>query len=57
MLDELTREHSLGEDKTLLTRTRFGLGCMLDQPDVPNATFGLGPRVRSSGRGRFHRFC
>lgn len=45
MLDELTREHSLGEDKTLLTRTRFGLGCMLDQPDVANATFGLGPRA------------
>src|SRR5471032_267657 len=45
MLDELTREHSLGEDKTLLTQTRFGLGCMLDQPDVPNATYGLGPRA------------
>nr|WP_256355656.1 serine hydrolase domain-containing protein [Pseudomonas sp. PDM29] len=45
MLDELTREHSLGEDKTLLTRTRFGLGCMLDQPEVANATFGLGPRA------------
>ena len=45
MLEELTREHSLGEDKTLLTRTRFGLGCMLDQPDVPNATYGLGPRA------------
>lgn len=42
MLNELTREHSLGQDKTLLTQTRFGLGCMLDQQAVPNATFGLG---------------
>lgn len=45
MLEQLTREHSVGPDKTLLTQTRFGLGCMLDQPDVPNATFGLGPRA------------
>jgi CubicO group peptidase (beta-lactamase class C family) len=42
MLAELTREHSLGMDKTLMTPTRFGLGCMLDQPTVANATFGLG---------------
>ncbi len=45
LLDELTREHSLGQDRTLLTQTRFGLGCMLDQPDVANATFGLGARA------------
>jgi len=45
LLNELTREHSVGEDKTLLTRTRFGLGCMLDQPEVPNATFGLGAKA------------
>ncbi len=42
LLDELTREHARGEDKTLLTSTRFGLGCMLDQPDVANATYGMG---------------
>lgn len=42
-LAELTREHSQGEDLTLLTPTRFGLGCMLDQPGLANATFGLGP--------------
>jgi CubicO group peptidase (beta-lactamase class C family) len=42
-LDELTREHSLGQDLTLLTPTRFGLGCMLDQPTLANATFGMGP--------------
>jgi CubicO group peptidase (beta-lactamase class C family) len=45
LLDELTREHSLGDDLTLLTPTRFGLGCMLDQPARANATFGLGPRA------------
>lgn len=43
LLDELTREHARGEDKTLLTATRFGLGCMLDQPEVANATYGMGP--------------
>ncbi|BAN47329.1 serine hydrolase domain-containing protein [Metapseudomonas resinovorans] len=42
LLAELTREHSQGEDLTLQTATRFGLGCMLDQPDVANATYGLG---------------
>ncbi len=45
LLNELTREHSVGEDLTLLTRTRFGLGCMLDQPQVANATYGLGPKA------------
>ncbi|MER0043233.1 serine hydrolase domain-containing protein [Pseudomonas sp. MGal98] len=43
LLAELTREHSVGEDRTLLTSTRFGLGCMLDQPTVSNATYGMGP--------------
>ena len=45
LLAELTREHAVGEDQTLLTRTRFGLGCMLDQPDVANATYGMGARA------------
>ena len=45
LLAELTREHCRGEDRTLLTRTRFGLGCMLDQPDVANATYGLGAKA------------
>lgn len=45
LLAELTREHAVGEDKTLLTRTRFGLGCMLDQPEAANATYGMGPRA------------
>lgn len=45
LLAELTREHASGEDRTLLTQTRFGLGCMLDQPQVANATYGLGPQA------------
>ena len=45
MLAEMTREHCLGEDRTLLARTRFALGCWLDQPDVENATFGMGPQA------------
>lgn len=43
LLNEMAREHSLGEDRTLLTHTRFGLGCWLDQT-LDNATFGMGPR-------------
>ncbi|SDH35888.1 serine hydrolase domain-containing protein [Pseudomonas panipatensis] len=45
LLAELTREHRRGEDRTLLTCTRFGLGTMLDQPELANATYGLGPRA------------
>ena len=45
LLAEMTREHSHGEDLTLLTSTRYGLGCMLDQPQVANATFGLGAKA------------
>ena len=45
LLGEMTREHSVGDDKTLLTRTRFGLGCMLDQADVANATYGMGAKA------------
>ncbi|MBD1554217.1 serine hydrolase [Pseudomonas typographi] len=44
-LAQMTREHSYGEDLTLLTSTRFGLGVMLDQPGKGNATFGMGPRA------------
>lgn len=45
MLGEMTREHCVGVDKTLLTRTRFALGCWRDQPEVPNATFAMGPQA------------
>ena len=40
-LTDMRREHSIGEDLTLLAHTRFGLGCWLDQ-SIENATFGLG---------------
>ncbi|WP_265184648.1 serine hydrolase domain-containing protein [Pseudomonas aeruginosa] len=45
LLGQLAHEHAVGEDRTLLTRTRFGLGTMLDQPGVANATCGLGPKA------------
>jgi CubicO group peptidase (beta-lactamase class C family) len=41
-LAEMTREHAYGEDLTLMTPTRLGLGCMLDNPSMTNATYGLG---------------
>lgn len=43
LLTEMTREHCVGEDRTLLSPTRFALGCWLDQPGVANATFAMGP--------------
>jgi CubicO group peptidase (beta-lactamase class C family) len=45
LLAEMLREHARGEDRTLLTDTRFGLGCWLDQPELANGTFGLGPQA------------
>jgi len=45
LLGEMTREHSQGEDLTLLTETRFGLGCLLDQPQLANATFGASSKA------------
>lgn len=44
-LAEMQREHGRGDDPVLMTATRFGLGCMLDQPDVSNATYGMGPNA------------
>ena len=38
LLAEMTREHSRGPDRTLLTSTRFGLGCMLEQADHPSGS-------------------
>lgn len=43
MLSAMLTEHSFGEDLTLLTKTRFGLGCMLEQPDNLPASYALGP--------------
>ncbi|MFK4130798.1 serine hydrolase domain-containing protein [Pseudomonas luteola] len=42
VLQHMLTEHSRGDDRTLMTSTRFGLGFMLDQPDHANATYGLG---------------
>ncbi len=36
-------EHSAGAYLTLLTNTRFGLGCMLEQADQLPASYALGP--------------
>lgn len=44
-LAEMVQEHSVGDDMCLRTATRLGLGCMLDQPDQANATYGAGPRA------------
>ncbi len=38
-------EQSLGMDRTLLAHTRFGLGCMLEQPAHDYASYGLGPNA------------
>ena len=45
MLNEMLREHSAGYDPTLQTQARFGLGVMLDQPDVPNGSYGMGSQA------------
>ncbi len=45
LLREMTREHTCGVDRVLLTQTRFALGCWLDQPEQANATFGMGPQA------------
>lgn len=44
MLNEMLKEHSAGMDLTLLTQTRFGLGCMLEQTDQLPASYALGAR-------------
>lgn len=44
MLNEMLKEHSAGMDLTLLTQTRFGLGCMLEQADQLPASYALGAR-------------
>ncbi|MBJ9977923.1 beta-lactamase family protein [Pseudomonas sp. S75] len=42
MLNEMLREHSAEYDPTLQTPARFGLGVMLDQPNVTNGSYGMG---------------
>ncbi|HHX35117.1 MAG TPA: beta-lactamase family protein [Gammaproteobacteria bacterium] len=43
VLKDMLTEHSAGMDLTLLTKTRFGLGCMLEQVDQLPASYALGP--------------
>lgn len=43
LLNAMLTEHSAGADLTLLTDTRFGLGCMLEQADQLPASYALGP--------------
>ena len=42
LLKEMLTEHSAGMDLTLLTKTRFGLGCMLEQASELPASYALG---------------
>ncbi|MNP20285.1 Beta-lactamase [compost metagenome] len=42
LLNEMLREHSAEYDPTIQTPTRFGLGIMLNQPDVANGSYGMG---------------
>lgn len=42
MLAAMVQEHSRGQDLTLHTSTRFGLGCMLEQADQLPASYALG---------------
>lgn len=44
MLGHMLAEHSQGMDLTLHTKTRFGLGCMLEQVDELPGSYALGAR-------------
>ncbi len=45
LLEQMQQEHAYGADKTLLTTTRFGLGCMLEQADNASASYALGAQA------------
>ncbi len=45
LLNEMLAEQSVGMDLTLLTKTRFGLGCMLEQANELPASYALGSRT------------
>lgn len=45
LLAEMRKEHSYGQDNTMLTSTRIGLGLMLDQPQLANATYAMGAQA------------
>lgn len=45
LLGEFTREHSNSIDRTLLRPMRYGLGCMMEHPDDPTASYRMGPNA------------
>ena len=45
LLLSMQSEHSIGMDLTLLSKTRFGLGCMLEQSDQLPASYALGAQT------------
>nr|BFD43137.1 serine hydrolase domain-containing protein [Pseudomonas sp. FFPRI_1] len=45
LLSEFTREHSNGMDRIWMRPMRYGLGCMMEQPDDPAASHGMGPNT------------
>lgn len=45
MLSAMLSEHSVGMDLTLLSKTRFGLGCMLEQANELPASYALGAQA------------
>ncbi|MEG0859076.1 MAG: serine hydrolase domain-containing protein [Pseudomonas sp.] len=42
LLSEFSREHSNGMDRTLLRPMRYGLGCMMEHPADPGASYCMG---------------
>lgn len=45
MQSAMLSEHSVGMDLTLLSKTRFGLGCMLEQANELPASYALGAQA------------
>lgn len=43
LFNAFRREHSNSMDRTLLRPMRYGLGCMMEQPADPGASFCMGP--------------
>lgn len=57
LVAQMQREHSKGDDNTLLAPTRFGLGCMLEQ-DYAGGSYGMGPNAWGHpGAGGALGFC
>ena len=45
LLKEFYREQSKRMDRTLLRPMRYGLGCMMEHPDDPSASYCMGPNA------------